>query len=674
MKKIYLGPTGSGKTTKLKNKYNKIAKKDKTDNCLVLLNQGASVTNWRENIKLEQAGQLNILTYFGFINRELKRYWDLVEKSLTGPRKKLEPTLMNVEPTHYLMTSFVKQARERGSFIEVNATEQQIALQLINNLNYAALNTLKLDQVKDRLSNWALIQEQEISYQDAFKIMKRFREICLKNRCLDYSLVIELYNQFLLTEEEYLEHLQKNYQYLIVDDLEKTSAAAQDLIEKLMAESKESYLAYNPAGGFEKFFGAAPELAADRFMEKAEVIKLTESHTASKEAQAMAEQVADKILSDGELSYNDFIVQEQIIKEKFRGEMLIKVTEQINNLIANGVEPSNIALVAPQIDKILEFTLEEEFAEEDYSLLNLRRERRLLDNSFAEVLVVLTILTNPDWDLELNFSALIQTFDLILDLDPVRSALLANRIDGYQLPDLENDPQLRERIGFDKARQYDKFKEWIEDKQGKNFELEYFFREAFGQLLAPLLDAINDQSKKEEIILACRKIMDSIVKFKQAVIEFKELDQRDIGAKFIEMVLDGTLAAELLFGKQDRSNKVVLATPYTFLSLPDVKQVDYLFLLDLSSELWLLGSGKELSNPYVLSRQNDGQWGDKIDQDLRKEQLAHYLQGIFNKVTTGLYLADSDLSSRGWEQEGQLGEWLAEDKIEVNNNVGFIRN
>ena len=667
MNKIYVGPTGSGKTTKLEDKFHQIAKENKTDDCLVLLNQGSAVTKWRSEIELERAGKLNIMTYFGLINQEVKRFWDLIEENLDGVRQKLEPTFMTVEPTHYLMTSLVKQAREKGSFIEVNATDQQIALQLINNLNYAALNTLELEEVKDRLANWALVEEQEMSYQNAFTIMKRFRDICLERRCLDYSLVIELYNKYLLTSQEYKEYLKKHYNYLIVDDLEKSSPAAQDLIAKLVTESQESYLAYNPAGGFEKFFGAAPELAADRFLNDSEVVELSDSHTASLEAQEMSEAVADKILTGDELSYNQFIAQEQIIQEKFRGAMITKVIKQVKDLIAQGVKAQDIALIVPQIDKILEFILERELAEEDYSILNLRRERRLLDNSFAEVLVVLTILTNPSWGLELNFSSLIETFDLILDLDPVRAALLADEVDDYKLPDLEAKPRLRERIGFDKANQYDTFREWIIDKQEQEFELEYFFREAFGELLAPLLDSITDQNEKEEIILSCRKIMDSIVKFKRAVKEFKELDQRDIGCKFIEMVLDGTLAAELLFGTESREDKVVLATPYTFLSLPDVKQVDHLFLLDLSSELWLLGSGKELSNPYVLSRENNGEWGDQIDQNLRREQLAHYLQGIFNKTKEKLYLADSDLSSRGWEQEGQLGEWLAEDRVEEVN-------
>ena len=669
MTKIYKGPTGSGKTTKLQAKFHQTALENKTDDCLVLLNQGTAVTKWRSEIELEQVGDLNILTYFGFINQELERFWDLVEEELEGLRERLAPTFMTVEPTHYLMTAFVKQAREAGSFIEVNATKEQIALQLINNLNYAALNTLELSEVKDRLANWALVQEQDISYQDAFEIMKRFRSICLEERCLDYSLVIELYNKYLLGNKEYNNYLTQNYKYLIVDDLEKSSPAAQDLISKLIQQGEESYLAYNPAGGFEKFFGAAPELAKKRFMSQGEVIELESSYTSSQAAQEMAEQVTDKILTGSELSYNQLIAQDNIIQEKFRGEMLEEVIKQVKELIANGVKAEEIALVAPQIDKILEFILARETEEEEYALLNLRRERRLLDNSFAEVLIVLTILTNPAWDLELNFSALIETFDLILDLDPIRAALLAQEVEDYKLPDLAADPNLRERIGFDKAGQYDTFREWIVEKQEQKFELEYFFREAFGELLAPLLDAINDQDRKEEIILSCRKIMDSIVKFKDSVQEFKDIDDRDIGAKFIEMVLNGTLAAELLFGKESKEDKIVLATPYTFLSLPDVKEVKHLFLLDISSELWLQGSSKELSNPYVLSRQTNGEWGDKIDQNLRKEQLAHYLEGIFNKVQEKIYLADSDLSSRGWEQEGELGSWLKQDKVEVDYSV-----
>ncbi|MGM0369849.1 MAG: UvrD-helicase domain-containing protein [Bacillota bacterium] len=668
MEQIYVGPTGSGKTTKLQSKYHQLAKKNKTDNCLVILNQAAAVTKWRSEIELDKAGQLNILTYFGFINQELQRYWDLVESKLSGTRQKLEPTFMTVEPTHYLMTSLVKQAREGGSFIDVNATEGQIALQLINNLNYGALNTLQLEQVKDRLTEWGSFQEQEVAYQDAITVMNRFRKICVEERCLDYSLVMELYNQYLLEDDEYYQHFKEDYQYLFVDDLEKTSPAAQDLIANLITEAKESYLTYNPAGGFEKFFGAAPELASDRFMKRAEIIELGQSHIASPQAQEMAQQVANKILAEQDLSYNSFVAQDQIIKEQFRGAMLEEVAQRVEALIESGVEPCNIALIAPQIDKILEFALEKKFKDKSYSLLNLRRDRRILDNSFAEVLIVLTILTNPDWNLDLNFSSLVETFDLILDLDPVRSALLANRVEDYQLPDLNLKAELRERIGFNKAKQYDEFRDWVQEKRDKDFELEYFFREAFGELLAPLLDSISDQSKKEEIILSCRKLMDSIVKFKKSVEGFKEIDSRDIGCKFIEMVLNGTIAAELLFGNSQQTDKVVLATPYTFLSVPDVEQVEHLFLLDLSSELWLLGSGKELSNPYILSRENDGQWGDKIDQNLRKEQLAHYLQGIFNKVTTKLYLADSDLSSRGWEQDGRLGEWLVEDKLEVSNN------
>ncbi|AGB41503.1 hypothetical protein Halha_1564 [Halobacteroides halobius DSM 5150] len=668
MKRIYSGPTGSGKTTKLQKKYHQIGQQVKTDECLVLVNKGTNATKWRQEIKLTTTGLVNIFTYFGFVNQEVTRYWDLIEENLSGGRKVLKPTFMTVEPTHYLMTSFVEQAREQGNFIEVSATAQQIALQLINNLNYAALNGLELSEVKDRLNKWAKLAEQKDSYQAGFKLMKRFREVCLKQRCLDYSLVVDLYNKYLLSNQKYNQDLKERFNYLFVDDLEKMVPTAQDVIKKLLPEVDEAYLSFNPEGGFEKFFGAAPQLAKEYFFSQCELVELEEIHTASLQAREMATKITDKILTGAKLSYNDFVQQDQLIKKKFRGEMLLKVANEIDELIKEGVNPHQIAIIAPQIDKILEFVLEKEFKKDGHSLLNLRRDRRLLDNRFAQALIVLTILVNPDWELELNFSSLVQTLGLILKLDPIRAGLLANRVIDKQLPDLEENPQLRARLGFDDAKRYDDFKAWITDKRATDFELEYFFREAFGELLSPLLAALADESEQEEVILSCRKIMDSIVKFKKVVSQFKDAAEEDIGYKFIEMINQGTVAAELLFGKQESEDKVILATPYSFLSLPDVDKVEYLFLLDLSSELWLLGSGKELSNPYVLSRQTEGEWGDKIDQKLRYQQLADYLQSILSKVTKGLYLADSDLSSRGWQQEGQLSDWLQEDQTEVINN------
>ena len=141
-----------------------------------------------------------------------------------------------------------------------------------------------------------------------------------------------------------------------------------------------------------------------------------------------------------------------------------------------------------------------------------------------------------------------------------------------------------------------------------------------------------------------------------------------LGKKILFLLVIGffVFLSQALPGKaqEDIAQKVVLATPYTLLSFPYLEKVKYLFLVDISSELWLAGGGKELSNPFVLGAdQPEAGWSDKQDQLLQRNQLTDYLQSLLSKVTGGVYLADSTLNSRGWEQEGQLGDWLQEDIV-----------
>ncbi|WP_408956491.1 hypothetical protein [Natroniella sp. ANB-PHB2] len=652
METIYVGPTGSGKTTKLYQKYKEIAQQASTDDCLVLLNDATSVRDWRRKIDLESIGSLHIYSYFSFLQQELKRYWDLIEEELVGGRKVLEPLFMTVEPAHYLMSKLVEKEREKGYFIDVKSTMQQIAVQLIDNLNHAALNGLSLTEAKDRL----LIsaggdQDKEEAYQVALKVMKGFRRLCLERRCLDYSLLVELYNQYLLPNREYYQSLVERYNYVIVDDLERMTPAGQELVMKLMEVVDDSYLAFNPETSLGKFFGSAPELARERFVDNCEQVELEGSYTASENARELARQLAEGISADGEIDSTGFIQQQ--IRTELRGDMIAEVACEVIELLQAGVEANRIALITPYPDKVLDFTLSKYLKQEDYSLLSLTKNRLLLDNPFAQALVVLTVLTKPDWGLDVSQSALFQTLNLILEFDPVRSSLLAEKIkeNDLRLPDLEQSG-LRAKLGFQRAEKYEVFRDWLFNQRKNDFQLEYFFRAAFGNLLSSLVPDEDD-------MLACRQLIKSFVKFKEVMAKFKDFEERDLGARFIEMINEGTLAAELLYRPEDLEDQVIVATPYTFLSFSYLEDVDYLFLLDLSSELWLLGSSKELSNPHLLSKEEEElEWNDLIDQSLRKEQLANYLQSMLSKVKEGLYIADSDLNSRGWEQTGQLAQWI----------------
>lgn len=653
MENLYIGPTGSGKTTALLRKFTETGERcKKTDQLLVFVKNANSVTDWRHRVQLQHIGPLHIYTYFGFIQREIMDYWSWVEGKLPDAVRTLEPTFMNVETSHYLISRLVDEARREGAFGAVNATAQQIAVQLIDSLNHAAMNGLSLEEVQNRLLRWAKSDPEKIAvYTESLRVMRRFRGKCLAARCLDYSAVICLYSD-LLQDERYGKQLAARYRYLFVDDLEKTIPAAQDLIVRIMEQSEETHLTFNPEGGFTAFFGGAPGLAEQTFFPLCNMIELKESYTSSPASRRFARMLADAVTEGKPIAKTEFLQRD--IQTDLRGDMLIRVAQEVDRLIERGVSPGQIAIIAPIIDKVMDFTLTRHFKERGCTLANLTRTKRLLDEPFAQALITLAFLVNPGWKLELNYSSLVQTLSLILQWDPVRSALLADEIFRHRLllPDLDAIG-LRPRLGFHHADKYDHFREWVREKQTGELELEHFFQMVFGELLAPLAPAEKD-------ILACRQVTESVTKFKRVMHQYSSMDAAQPGESFIDMVLKGTLAAEVLFRPPSNDAQIIIATPYTFLFSPYVHQVEYLFWLDVASDNWFQSATKELSNPYLLSRQwkEEAEWNDQLDQGLRKEQLISYLQSLLGKCTRGLYIANSYYNSRGWEQEGQLLEWL----------------
>lgn len=170
------------------------------------------------------------------------------------------------------------------------------------------MNTLSFDELKKRLLRWAAGDSEKILiFNEAISIMNSFRRFCLENRILDYSLVVDIYNNGLLKNQEYLNELKHKYKYFFVDNLEKSVVTGQRLILFLLKCVKETYLSYNSEEGINKFFGGNPELARDVFFPLSEVIELGESYTSSEAARSLASSIRDFFFEDKEIYENDFI-------------------------------------------------------------------------------------------------------------------------------------------------------------------------------------------------------------------------------------------------------------------------------------------------------------------------------------------------------------------------------
>ena len=664
--KIYKGPAGSGKTTILKDKYQELAREVGTDRIMVLLQNASSVRDWKNNLQLEKTGPLNIFTFFGLAQDQVRIYWPEVYDLDGLP---VDPYFMNVETAHYIMTRIVEQRRDKKDyFVNLNSTSNSIAVQLIDNLNQAALNLLNMAELEARLLDWAADDtDKRKIFKEAILLMNQYRESCHDHFVIDYSLLIKLFFRLLKTDR-YLKRLEESYDYLIVDELELTPPAAQKLIEYMLSVTQDSFMAYNPEGKINRFFGGNPKLAEKKFFHQAEIEELTEFYGASQEAVDFAEGIkgrvkassgfqrpgARKLEGSQKLADSSEYIEGRISSE-FRGDMLGKVADEVIRLVETGVEPGDIGVIAPHLDKVLEFTFTEKLDRKGLEIFNLLRSKRLIDIPYSQALLTLAQLVYSDWKLKPDFTSLQQTFVLLLDLDPVRGAILAEQVvaNQYSLPEIDQQ-ELRERLGFKRFEEYNKLQAWIAEKIEAEIEVRDFFQQVFVEFLAPL-------SPDEEEIIACRQIIKSFHKFAEIIEAYNITDGNRIGKYFISMINKGTLAAEILNepGQKIR-DKVIVSTPYKFITSTLVDSVKYLFLLDTGSQFWFSGITKELLNPYVLSPQWNQQanWDDRIDKSLKQDQLLDNILSLIRKSSQGIYLATSLFDSRGIEQEGELVDWF----------------
>jgi superfamily I DNA/RNA helicase len=654
MYKIYQGNTGSGKSTILKEKYQQLVENYRSENILLFLKSAKAVSTFRDEIDLKLSGNLNIYTYFGFVNEELNKNWPEVEKKYSGKNKVIEPTFMNIETSHFLMSNYVEKYRNsRLYFKNIKARPVQIAVQLIDNLNLAAFNMLNFNELKKRLINWTKNDEERNKYaEQSVEIMKTFRDFCLKYRLLDYSTAITIFNKYLLTNPDYIKQIQSKYKYILVDDLEKMIPAGQVLIKKMTAAQTNGIFTFNKSGGFNRFFGGNPAAAEKIFFTDAEeIINLNENYTASEDSRELADKI-EKVIKKREGSLIKSKLLKEEIDSELRGEMLIKVGKKIISLLKDGVEPASIAVISPQIDKVLSFSLRRILEKNGYNLSNFNRSKRLVDIPFARALLILYLFQSEKTEM-IGISALQQTLNLLLELDPLRSYILAEEIaaSGMEFVDLDQN-NLRTKINFSSAEKYDYLTEWLHDKKDEDIAIEVFFQSVFSELLAPL-------NPSQEDIFACRQMIESVARFHSAVENFHQEDE-DLSSRYINMIYEGTLAAETLFKGQSQSQGVILASPYKFLFSPELLSVDYLFLVDISSSNWMRNTAKELVNPYIYTEEwkKDKIWNDKVDQDIRLKQLGDFLISLIYKVKNGIYIADSFLDSSGREQEGPLYRWL----------------
>jgi hypothetical protein len=677
--KIFLeGPAGSGKTTVGIQRLLHLLNNGVTAGEVLLLVPQRTLAMPYQNALQENdhrpGGQVSVLTVGGLARRMVDLYWPIVAGQAGFARPEHPPSFLTLETSLYYMAHLVRPLLDRGLFDSVTIDRNRIFSQVLDNLNKAAIVGFPYTEIGERLKAASMGDTTQTHvYEDAQNCATLFREYCLENNLLDFSLQIEVFRQYLWTAPICRNYLCNTYRHLIYDNLEEDNPTSHDLLREWLPEFDSALLIYDTDAGYRRFLGANPQTGATLAASCGEYHVFTDTLVAPIELRSLTGQIGramERELRDDApplpSAALDTVVQFPEKLLRFYPQMLEWVVDQVDLLVKNGTPPEEIVILAPLLPDSLRFALANRLQERGIPYRSHRPSRSLRDEPAAQALLTLAALAHPAWGLrpsrfEVAY-ALIQT---IQDLDLVRAQILVDSVLRSQagiiglLPFEKIHPQTQERVTYYTGNRYEAIRRWLEAyAQDPVEEIDFFFSRLFGEVLSQPGFAFHNNYESGQV---CANLIESARKFRWAV-EYKvplpanmEEGEAPLGKEYFRMIQDGILAAQYIEAWQIPPDDAVLIAPaYTFLLAN--QPVDHQFWLDVGSTAWSERLYQPLTHPYILTREwEPGRvWTDSDDYEYNRETLYCLVLGLTRRCRKQIHLGLCELSESGYESRGLL--------------------
>jgi len=625
-----------------------------------------------------------ITTFAGFVRQAVSAYWTQIAAPL-GADPNREPIFLNIETAQYFMARFAMPRIAEGEFAlsEMRVTPPRIISQVLDNLTRAALLNEPLERIPERLSNaWG---DRDSSRREAFKrtyaLAAEFRAHCLQHNLLDFSLMVEAFQRHI--DPAFRAFLQTRFDFLLADNLEEDLPATHDLLALCLPSVQGALLIYNADGGLRTFLGADPETAYELRALCDEHLVARDSHVMSDEVAALAaafeRALAPRFVPAPERGSN-WRAALTYTYERFYPQMIEGVADEIAKLIAQGVPPRQIAVVAPFLNDSLRFSLTYALRQREQlrgiriPVLTHRPSRALMDEPIARALLTLTLIAHPHWLDDVTLLApptkdVADTLALVIDdLDPLRAALLADLVyhkkrdeSGILRPTLtpfaKLAPEQQTRIGYRVGQRYDALREWLESyraalEHGENLPLDHFLRLLFDEKLAHKGYGLHNDLEAGRV---AAQLIDSVQRFRQTIYADYTGDWSALGREYLQLASQRLLPSLHVQSWQDEEADAILLMPASTFLLRN-RAVDYQFWLDIGSSGWFARLEQPLTHPYVLRREYppDRVWTDDDEAEAEEVALYRVVINLVRRCRKRVHIGIAELGESGFEQEGKL--------------------
>ncbi|WP_164929249.1 hypothetical protein [Gloeobacter violaceus] len=581
------------------------------------------------------AGPLRVETWMSFAVRMLAEFWGEVLGREPTLGTTFEPVVLDFALTrHCVERACALCPDHEARFENCGLKEERVWDQIASAAWIACTSGISLEAVGERLrAAWPDGEDtQRLALLGALSCCaRRTRDYIRERGAIDAAGAVELFGRVVMG----LDAFWGSFDHLVVDRAEDSCAVALDLFGRCQERGKGLFLAYTVGGG--GLYTGVPQLAAEFVVRRTRFRYLDRPDPAGEALRWLADRIARRIHPEFKnplpVAVPDPIPQPVLLEGQTVIDAAEAVAAAIRALLATGVLPGRIAVVAPLIDAPVATVIE--------SVLGLplhtpRPPASLLQQPLVRTLLSALDLAYPQWGRFPTFGEVRLMLGLLLDLDPVRAELLAADVFDPVGRVLRSREAVRypERVGFEKLDRYQDLIDWLADNPQQDAP-----DCTLGRLYTDLLTEVICEPADQQLLFELMGIA------------------RRLRLSGIAAVPQG-LGAVLRFAhapptRPPASDRLVFSTPWSYINQGFA--ADYQFWFDITSERWSRPSWVGLYNHRVLTPEWDGcRYDYQRDQNSRTRRLARTLFNLCCRTSRGLHLVRSALSARGEANSGQL--------------------
>ena len=600
------GDVKSSKFDTLVQKYSELVNNNvPTSEILVILQTPNDKNKFIETALLQihspAIEKLNIHTFHGLIYNTISDNWNLLENLVPAKKHCILPNLVGLEVSQLILKDILKDINVKGY-----NSKKSLLHQIFRRYSLILQNNLTEDEISEKSE---LLKES--FSEDAHKIIKTLMARTLSYRSFDYLRQMPLF-KYIYQNTDYF----KNIKYLIVDDADEMTPAAYAFFETL--NLKEFYIGFDSPGN-----SRAGYLAADmEFETKLYKIFKELPEIFNSDANQDATKIFENILQDKKnvlenLSYTAY---------SKRTEMFDAAVHKIDELIKQGLKPSDITVVSPVIDDILKFYLRMKL--NNMKLKFISGSEKLLDNPFIKSIINI---------LKLGINLPINEFD--------RRGIL---FEFLGIP-------IKECKGL-KAPNNEKYKRFIE-------VVEYL--------------KTNDSPLSDKIFYIYQNLTDYIPPEKIDKFNFFLKQIQDFEKVFpysraedIIIQLENSIVSEQPYSVLNLSeDELVISTPQKIIDNKVITK--YQLWLDVSSNLWTKSDTGPLYNSWVFQKcWQKSEYTIEDDIFFAKQKNAKIMRKLA-LCTDYVYAFSSLFDSQGVENFGGIENYLVCAEKAQGNTTSF---